>query len=169
MEEALQHWVAGDDLDAAAALLGEHLDIAVSEDPSRRQLARWLEIFPPGVERTRIPLLVAHGYMRMLRWDTSALAAHLDEAAALPRTVEFVSDLESQRAALSYWRGDLEASLRHSRSALKAGPVSAVLPGPMPRTTMRRRSRPGDTMPRLYNAWIRPLLSYAPVARIAAH
>ncbi len=120
VEEALRHWVAAGQLDAAAALVGEHLESAVKQDPSRRFLYRWLAIFPPGAEHGRIALLIAHAYQRVFRWDLAGLAAVLAEAERLPAAGQppYRVVIEGHKAFLAYWQGDAESALRHARIAL---------------------------------------------------
>ena len=57
IEEALSHLIAAGDIDAAAELVGENLNIAVDNDLSRRTIGRWLDIFPKSAEKQRPALL----------------------------------------------------------------------------------------------------------------
>jgi len=135
IEEALRHWIAAGDLDAAAALVGEHLNAVVDEDLSRRRLSRWLALFPGGAEHGRLPLLVAHGYLTMINWNLPRLASLLDEAEGLlPESTReapspaaaFRADIDAQRAFLLYWSGDAAGALRRALRVLEAAPASGA-------------------------------------------
>ena len=80
VEEAIQLWLDAGEVDAAADLLGHHLHRVIDEDLSRRLLKRWLELFPPGAKRDRLPLLVADLYLRVVRWDIEGIAELLERA-----------------------------------------------------------------------------------------
>lgn len=132
VEEALRHWIAAGELDAAADLVGAHLYQVIDEDMSCRRLGEWLSMFPPGATQSRLPLLVAHGYCRIVRWDLTGLEALLREAEAVrpsePRgpgrgdAALLRADVDAQWSFLLYWRGDVAGSLERSRPALDAGP-----------------------------------------------
>ena len=68
-EDCLKSYLAAGDLDEAADVLSDRLNEVISDDLSRRTLFRWLELFPPGAERGRLPLLIASAYMKSLRTD----------------------------------------------------------------------------------------------------
>jgi LuxR family maltose regulon positive regulatory protein len=61
-EDGLKCFLAAGDLDEAADVIGNRLHDVIADELSRRTLARWLEMFPSGAERTRLPLLVASAY-----------------------------------------------------------------------------------------------------------
>ena len=82
-EEGLTCFLAAGDLDAAEDVIGSRLHEAIIQDLSRRTLARWLDMFPPGAERDRIPLLVALGYIKLLRSDYVGVEHHVDRIDAL--------------------------------------------------------------------------------------
>jgi LuxR family maltose regulon positive regulatory protein len=46
VEEALHHFLAAGDVDAAAKLLEDNMHSAIDNDLSRRTLGRWLDMFP---------------------------------------------------------------------------------------------------------------------------
>lgn len=133
IEEALRHSIAAGDLGAAADLLGEHLSSVIDEDLSRRVLSRWLALFPAGAERERLPLLVAHGYARIMRWDLPGLAELLAQGGRLRRSSTspprqgrgpgFRADIHAQKAFLLYWSGDASEALRMASRALEDLPA----------------------------------------------
>jgi len=126
-EEALNLWIRGGDLDAAAALFGAHLDEVLDESDALRILQRWLAVFPPGAEAGRPALLVARAHERYMLYDLGAVAAAVEEAeACLAGARERAKeewqgldvDLEALRSFLAYWQGDADAAVRHSERAL---------------------------------------------------
>ena len=124
VESALRHWIAAGEIDRAADLLGENIEPAIRADPSRRTLAGWLDQFPPGAERGRLPLLVAHGHLRNARFDVAGIAELLAEVDRLPsvRGSPFEANVEGLRAFVAYWTGAGERALEHARRALAARP-----------------------------------------------
>ncbi len=117
-EECLTCLLAAGDLDAAEDVIGGHLHEVLARDLSRRTLARWLDLFPSGAERDRLPLLVAASYMRTLRSDYEGVENLLDTIDTVCRNPtdtrqqkwlrEFRHDLDSFRAVTSFWNGDVE-------------------------------------------------------------
>jgi ATP/maltotriose-dependent transcriptional regulator MalT len=101
-------------------------------DLTRQVLQRWLALFPPGAERGRLPLLVAHAYLRMSRWDLRGMGELLDEAARLLRTsarrrsapaaVRFHADVDALAAFMHYWNGNPTGALQAGSRALSALP-----------------------------------------------
>jgi len=142
VEEALRHWIAAGELDAAADLVGEHLRAVIDEDMSRRLLSSWLELFPAGAERGRLPLLVADGYSKIMRWDLAGLAELIAEAERLlpaqapgrpPGLDERLrADVYAQKASLLYWSGNVQAALQSASRALELLPARG---GGVTRTT----------------------------------
>lgn len=132
VEEALRHFLACDDMEAAVRLLEENMHAAIDADLSRRTLARWLAIFPQSAENQHPVLLVAHSHLKMANWDISGMAEFLDRAEALLRDPAFPidptrrrsleGDYHALRARQLYWQGDAEAALRHGRKALHMVP-----------------------------------------------
>ena len=132
VDEALKHWIAADEIGTAAELVGAKLDSVIVEDMSRRQLGAWLALFPPQAMDRRLPLIVADGYRRIVRWDVPGLERRLRGAELLDgtnttrrhrdRDPALSADLDVQRSFCRYWRGEPEASLRHARHALDARP-----------------------------------------------
>jgi len=127
VEEALRQWIAAGELEAAAETLGRHLHEIIERDFSRRILASWLALFPAGAENARLPLLVAHAYLRVVRWDFAGIESLLERAAShRPETAAgtesasaaFEIDLEALQAFCGYWSGDVAAALRHADRAL---------------------------------------------------
>jgi LuxR family maltose regulon positive regulatory protein len=132
VEEALRHWIAAGELDAAAELVGAHLHAAIAEDMSCRLLSQWLAIFSRDAIDRSLPLLVADGYCRIVRWDLAGLEAVLNKGDQLeasgPRRrgrnahPSLRADLGAQRSFLLYWRGDIEGSLECAGRALDLRP-----------------------------------------------
>jgi LuxR family maltose regulon positive regulatory protein len=132
-EDGLTCFLAAGDLDAAQDVIGRHLHDVIVRDLSRRTLARWLGMFPPGAERERLPLLVASGYIKMLQSDYEGVEHLVDTIGALFRNApgerlqrwrsQFQNDLECFRAAASFWNGDLERAREHSSRVLDRGSV----------------------------------------------
>jgi len=132
VEEALRLWIDAGELDAAAALVGEHLLEVIDEDMPRRVLSGWVAMFPPGADHGRLPLLVARGYLGIVNWDLPNLAEHVAAAEAClppegPGTGEdpargFRADVHAQKAFLLYWRGDAEGALQAASRALELLP-----------------------------------------------
>ena len=138
VEEALRHWIAAGELDAAAELVGTHLHSVIAEDMSCRRLTEWLSMFPPGATHGRLPLLVAEGYCSILRWDLQGLEAVVREADEIDTNVSrgnssggansLRSDIDALGGFLLYWRGDAEGSLERSRRALDGNPKVGTRP-----------------------------------------
>ncbi len=129
VEEAIQLWVEAGEVDRAADLLGCHLRQVIDEDLSRRLLKRWLELFPPGAIRDRLPLLVADLYLRVVRWDFEGIAELLERAEkvrknGIPQDRQagpdlFSADLDAVSAFACFWQGDPSAALRHAERAFE--------------------------------------------------
>ena len=127
-EDGLKCYLAAGDLDAAADVIAKHLDDVIANDLSRRTLFRWLEMFPPGAERTRLPLLVASSYLKTFRTDYEGVNQLLEQVGATDSDSEgkrqgtwwreFQKDLEFLRAFTSYWKGDMERAYEHSSRVL---------------------------------------------------
>ena len=123
IEDGLKCYLAANDLDSAADVVGNHLHDVMANDLSRRTLFRWLEMFPAGAERTRLPLLIASAYMRSLRSDYEGVHQILEEIDGASGDTRgdwqrrwwkaFEGDLDSLRAFVSYWKGDLERAREH--------------------------------------------------------
>jgi len=132
IEEALRHLISADDIDVAAALIEENLNVAIDNDLSRRTLGRWLDKFPKSAEKQRPILLVAHAYCKLFRWDFAGMLLLLDNAEALLRnpacTVpeskfqKLLGDIDAQRGFYLFWQGDAEGSLQHALRALNVVP-----------------------------------------------
>ena len=78
VEEALRHWIAAGELDAAAELVGARLHAAIAEDMSCRLLSRWLALFPVDAIQRSLPLRIAEGYVCIVRWDLPGLEQALE-------------------------------------------------------------------------------------------
>jgi len=132
VEEGLRHLIHAGAIDAAAELLGTTVRAVLDADLTRQVLQRWVSLFPPGAERGRLPLLVAHAYLRMARWDLPGMGELLDEAARLLRTsahgrskpdaLNFHADIEALAAFRHYWNGDPIAAMRAGSRALDSLP-----------------------------------------------
>ena len=132
IEEALGHLIRAGALDRAADLLGGNIRAVLDADMTRQILQRWLSLFPLGAERGRLPLLVAHTYLRMARWDLRGMGELIDEAARLlrrsaprrsaPADRQFRADVDALAAFMHYWSGNPAAALRASSRALEALP-----------------------------------------------
>jgi ATP/maltotriose-dependent transcriptional regulator MalT len=132
VEEALGHLINAGEIDAAADLLGANVRTVLDADMTRQVLQRWLSLFPAGAERGRLPLLVAHTYLRMARWDLRGMGELIDEASRLlctsaPRsparaTVRFEADIDALAAFMHYWSGNPVAALQAGSRALRALP-----------------------------------------------
>jgi LuxR family maltose regulon positive regulatory protein len=132
VEEALRHLINAGAIDAAADLLGESIRPVLDADMTRQVLQRWLSPFPAGAERGRLPLLVAHTYLRMAKWDLRGMGELIDEAMRLlrtpaprgsaPATVRFQADVDALAAFKHYWSGNPTAALEAGTRALSALP-----------------------------------------------
>lgn len=131
IEEALGHLIHAGSIDAAAELLGAHLKAVLDTDMTRQVLQRWLSLFPAGAERARLPLLVAHTYLRMAKWDLRGMGELIDEATRLlrpasrrsaPATVGFRADVDALAAFMHYWTGNPTGALEAASRALSALP-----------------------------------------------
>jgi len=138
VEEALRHWIAAGELDAAAELVGTHLHPVIAEDLSCRVLSQWLEMFPPTAIARSLPLLAAEGYRRIVRWDLPGLEELSRQAEALETeppsardraaVASSSADIEAQRSFRLYWQGDIEGSLECARRALGSAPPVGTRP-----------------------------------------
>ena len=138
VEEALRHWIAAGELDAAAELVGAHLHAAIAEDMSCRLLSRWLAMFPVDAIERSLPLLIAEGYVCIVRWDLPGLEKLLKEAQQLETNSTrgrarnahtcLRADVEAQRSYLLYWLGDIEGALESGRRALDSAPEVGTKP-----------------------------------------
>jgi len=132
VEEALGHLIDAGATDAAAELLGTNVRAVLDADMTRQVLQRWLSLFPPGAERGRLPLLVAHAYLRMAKWDLPGMGELLDEATRLLRTpalrrsartaARFQADVDALAAFMHYWNGNPTGALQAGSRALSALP-----------------------------------------------
>lgn len=138
VEEALRHWIAAGELDAAAELLGARLHAAIAEDMSCRLLSQLLAMFPVDAIERSLPLLIAEGYVCIVRWDLPGLEKLLKAAEQLETNstrgrarnadTRLRADVEAQRSYLLYWQGDIEGSLEFGRRALDRAPVVGTKP-----------------------------------------
>jgi len=129
IEEALQHFLAIGEVDAAAKLVEENLHATIDEDLSRKVLGRWLKMFPKPEQEQRPALLVAKAWERSVYWDFPVVDTLADRAEALlqktPAGVSAASrkclrtDVDVLRSCCLFWQGDIAGSLRHSRRALQ--------------------------------------------------
>jgi hypothetical protein len=127
-EDGLKCFLAADDLDAATDVIADHLDKVIVDDWSRRTLARWLGMFPPGAECTRLPLLIGASYMSTFRSDYEGVGRLLDEIDAVCRDRKgerqqrwrqiFQTDLGFLRAFAAYWHGDIESACEYGGRVL---------------------------------------------------
>ena len=132
IEEALGHLIRAGAIDAAAELLGANVKAILDADLTRSILQRWLSLFPTGAERGRLPLLVAHTYLRMAKWDLRGMGELLDEAGRLrrasgrkdsaPADVTFHADVDALAAFMYYWSGNPTRALEAGSRALAALP-----------------------------------------------
>lgn len=132
IEDGLRHLIAAGDLDGAAELVEENIHKTLDQDPSRRVLGRWLDLFPKDAEKRRPMLLVAHAYQKMFQWDLAGAKSLLDLAesllkdpvAAIPASTlrNLLGDITILRASNCFWQGDTEKALRHGRQGLKLVP-----------------------------------------------
>lgn len=132
VEEALGHLISAGAIDAAAELLGANVRAVLDADMTRQVLQRWLSLFPAGAERNRLPLLVAHAYFRMAKWDLRGMSELIDEAAPLlqtpaprhsaPAAVRFDADVDALAAFVHYWSGDATSAVEAASRALSALP-----------------------------------------------
>jgi len=132
VEEALGHLINAGAIDSAAELLGTNVRAVFDADLTRQVLQRWLSLFPAGAERGRLPLLVAHTYLRMARWDLRGMGELIDEAARLlrksarrrpePTVVRFHADVDALAAFMHYWNGNATGALQAGSRALSALP-----------------------------------------------
>lgn len=138
IEDALRHLIAAEDLDGAAELVEENIHKTLNQDPSRRVLSRWLDLFPKDAEKRRLILLVAHAYQKMFRWDLTGakyflgLAESLlkDPVASIPASTSrnLLGDIVILRAANCFWLGDTENGLRNGHQGLKLVPKKNLYP-----------------------------------------
>ena len=131
ISEAIIQYIAGCDVDAATAVVAEHLHTVIDNDLSRRTLGRWLDMFPKSAENQRPALLVAHAYCTLFRWDLAGMLLLLDNAEALlrnPCTIpvskfrKLLGDIDALRGFQLFWQGDAEGSLQHALRALDVVP-----------------------------------------------
>jgi len=132
VEEALGHLVHAGAIDAAAELLGANVRAVLDADMTRLVLQRWLSLFPAGAERGRLPLLVAHAYLRMAKWDLHGMGELIDEAARLLRTsasrrsapaaAGFHADVDALAAFAHYWSGNPAGAVEAGSRALSTLP-----------------------------------------------
>ena len=132
VEEALGHLIHAGAIDAATELLGANLRAVLDADMTRQVLQRWLSLFPAGAERGRLPLLVAHTYFRMAKWDLRGMNELIDEAARLlrrsaprrsaPAAVGFDAEVDALAAFVRYWSGNPGGAVEAGSRALNALP-----------------------------------------------
>ena len=132
VEEALGHLTQAGAVDAATELVGANIRSVLDADMTRQVLQRWLSLFPAGAERGRLPLLVAHTYLRMARWDLRGMGELIAEAERLAReslprhsadaAAGFQADLDAMAAFLQYWSGNPAGAVEAGARALAALP-----------------------------------------------
>ena len=128
IDDGLQCFLEAGKLDAAADVLGRQLQAALVGDLSRRTLARWLDMFPPGAERGRLPLLMGLAYLRTFRADYDQVERLLEEIdtvlidvssnQGLDRYRSFQPDVDFLRTICSFWSGDFETAIEHGARVL---------------------------------------------------
>lgn len=134
IEEALRHFLAAGEMDAAARLIEENLHASIDEDRSRKVLGCWLTMFPETELKKRPALLVAKAYQRVAYWDFPAVISLADRAEALllkpsesfskERRRCLHADVDVLRCFCLSWQGDAQGALRHALRALQGVPVT---------------------------------------------
>ena len=82
VEQAIQHAIAGDDVDAAVTLVEQQSqNLLNSQD--RSTLQRWLDSLPQDVVQRRPILLIAKAWLLLREWRLTALESVLDVAESL--------------------------------------------------------------------------------------
>jgi len=92
-----------------------------------------LSLFPAGAERGRLPLLVAHAYVRTVKWDVPGTGELVDEATALlskpapkrsaPAGAGFQADVDALAAFVCCWRGNPAGAVEAATRALEVLPT----------------------------------------------
>jgi len=128
IEDALRCFLAADNLDAAVDIIGNQLHNVIAEDPSRRTLRRWLEMFPAGAERSRVPLLIAWAYGKSIRSDYKGASDLLEQVEVICRDAGdngqekwcslFRTDLDYLQCYASFWGGEVEKAYEHGKRLL---------------------------------------------------
>ena len=134
IEEALAHFIAAGEFGRAAELVEEHMHETIDRDISRRQLGRWIELFPPS-ELDRYPsLLVARSYVAIASWELQTASSLLDCAEQLlldpvnglpaDRRRSLEGDIAANRAMCRFFCGDPDGAISHGRAAQPLIPKS---------------------------------------------
>jgi len=133
IEEAIEHFIAAEDVDKAAALIESNLHDIIDKDLSRRALKRLLAMFPEEVQNQHPGLLVARVYVMIFCWDFTGIAECLDQAERLlndtsielseARRRGLRADIDAQRGFLHFWQGEAELALEHAGRAVHSVPA----------------------------------------------
>ncbi|WP_304511331.1 LuxR C-terminal-related transcriptional regulator [Desulfopila sp. IMCC35008] len=132
IEDALRHLIIAEDFDTATELVESQMHAVIDRDPSRRELTRWLKLFPRGVENKRPALLVAKSFQKLFSWDLAGMISLLDKAESLlkepncttpeDRTQSLLGDIAAQRAICQTFKPDVQKGLHYARQGLQLVP-----------------------------------------------
>jgi len=124
IEEALNHLLAANDLDAAIQLVAQHR-YSVMNTTQWPRLERWLNLFSNEVVENSGELWMLKTWLVYHRGQFSELPAllrHIDDLMADQPNLEsdnhLVGEINSLRSLIAYHAGDAEGAISHARQAL---------------------------------------------------
>jgi LuxR family maltose regulon positive regulatory protein len=136
IEEAVRHFLAAGDEDAAAALVEGLLLPEFGGEVAASPPAQWLRLLPAELVARRPGLALIVARMAVFSMDMAGFAQGLARVEALlaephaasnaPPWSAFAADLAALRGFLCYWRGQPAETIRHARAALAQGPTAAL-------------------------------------------
>jgi LuxR family maltose regulon positive regulatory protein len=134
-EEAVRHYLAAGDEDAAADLVERLLLPEMGRDVAAAPPGYWLRMLPAGLLARRPGLALIVARLSVFNMDIAGFAerlAHIDELLAAPGAPgaapwpTFQADLTALRGVLSYWQGRPAETIAYMRAALEQGPTQAL-------------------------------------------
>jgi LuxR family maltose regulon positive regulatory protein len=134
-DEALSHFLAADDLLAAAQLVEQNYQALINREESP-VVRHWLERLPLTIIEQRPALLIARSWCLDQEFRLASINPLLEKAERLlevpglnlsaPERHRLYGEINAQRAQLLYFQGNNEAVLGCARQALVQLPATAV-------------------------------------------
>jgi LuxR family maltose regulon positive regulatory protein len=136
-EDAVRHFLAAGDADAAADLVEQRLFPEIDKDVSTVPPRYWLNLLPPHLVEQRPALALMLARMALFNLDQSGLElglARVDAllspatAAAPPQRLwpRFYADLAAMRGILHFWKAEYAEAIDLLRAALQQGATAAL-------------------------------------------
>lgn len=135
VDDALRHFLAADDLPAAAQVVEQNYQAYINRE-EWPVVQRWLKRLPPVLFEQRPALLLARCWHLHYEFKLAAIKPLIDQADRLLETANLDlpaaeqrrlhGEIDTHRAQLLYFQGEFETSLIYARQALDQLPDTAL-------------------------------------------